>query len=278
MNLDPNQIELYKELIPQSTLELLLNPTAQGIGFSIAGIYYGIFGKLIRYGVVQKAKTDALIKKTAEKYNNIPEDKRTDVNKGLIYKYFEDSRYSLASEELRELFSNLIANSANTNNIDKVSPYYSTVLKNLDQKDAVFLERFKNKQSLAIVKITFTDSKSPSNFTDYKQDYILNKNNNSKKETIKTYSKEIDTLESLGIVKRKYGQINNSEKQDIQKIFQHINDKHLEKKLAGHFTIELDSDKPQEIFLTQHPYDTVRPIPGSLDLTDLGKSFIKMVL
>ena len=106
----------------------------------------------------------------------------------------------------------------------------------------------------------------------------MNKNNNSKKETIKTYSKEIDTLESLGIVKRKYGQINNSEKQDIQKIFQHINDKHLEKKLAGHFTIELDSDKPQEIFLTQHPYDTVRPIPGSLDLTDLGKSFIKMVL
>ncbi len=64
----------------------------------------------------------------------------------------------------------------------------------------------------------------------------------------------------------------------FKKIFQHINDKHLEKKLAGHFTIELDSDKPQEIFLTQHPYDTVRPIPGSLDLTDLGKSFIKMVL
>lgn len=276
--MDPNQIEVLKEFIPQSSVELLLNPLAQGVGYTISGIYYAIFGKLIKYGAAKKAETDALINKVSEKYSKIPEEDRTDANKGLIYKAFEDSRYSLSSEELRELFANLIANSADSKYSKEVAPYFSTVLKSLSVNGALFLKRFKSKQSIAMVKITFTDSKSPRNFTDYKQDYILNKNNNSKKETIKTYSKEIDTLESLGIVKRKYEQINNSEKQDIQKIIQHINDKHLEKKLAGRFTLELNSDKPQEIFLTQHPYDTVRPIPGSLVLTDLGKSFIDMVL
>lgn len=276
--MDPNQIEVLKEFIPQSSVELLLNPLAQDVGYTISGIYYAIFGKLIKYGAAKKAETDALINRVSEKYSKIPEDHRTDANKGLIYKAFEDSRYSLSSEELRELFANLIANSADSNYSKEVAPYFSTVLKSLSVNDALFLKRFKSKQSIAMVKITFTDSKSPRNFTDYKQDYILNKNNNSKKETIKTYSKEIDTLESLGIVKRKYGQINNSEKQDIQKILQHINDKHLEKKLTGRFTLELNSDKPQEVFLTQHPYDTVRPIPGSLILTDLGKSFINMVL
>lgn len=276
--MDPNQLEVLKEFIPQSSVELLLNPLAQGVGYTISGIYYAIFGKLIKYGAAKKAETDALINKVSEKYSKIPEEDRTDANKGLIYKAFENSRYSLSSEELRELFANLIANSADSKYSKEVVPYFSTVLKSLSVNDALFLKRFKSKQSIAMVKIRFTDSKSPRNFTDYKQDYILNKNNNSKKETIKTYSKEIDTLESLGIVKRKYGQINNSEKQDIQKILQHINDKHLEKKLSGRFTLELNSDKPQEIFLTQHPYDTVRPIPGSLVLTDLGKSFISMVI
>lgn len=276
--MDPKQLKAIKKFVPNSTIELLLNPVAKEVGYTIAGVYYSIFGKLIKYGVVKKAETDALIKQVAQKYDNIPEKDRTNINKGLIYKAFEDSRYSLSSEELRDLFSNLIANSANVNNTKNASPYYSTILKNLSRNNAKFLARFKSVQSLAIVKIRFIDSKAPKNFTDYKQDYILNKNNNAKKENIKAYSEEIDTLESLGLVKRKYGQTNDAEEDDIKRIYRHINDMHLDKKLPGHFKIKINSDKKQEIFINKYPYDAVQIIPGSLDLTELGKSFVRMVL
>ena len=203
MNIDPNQLETLKQVIPESTLKLLINPLAQGIGYSISGIYYAIFGKLIRYGVVKKAETDALIKRVSEKYEQIPEERRTNANEGLIFKAFEDSRYSLSSEELRNLFANLIANSTDSKCINEISPYFSTVLKNLSVNEALFLNRFRHTQSIAIAKVQFTDSKNRQFFTDYKQDYVLNDNDNHKKETISIYSKEIDTLESLGIVKRK---------------------------------------------------------------------------
>lgn len=278
MNIDPNQLETLKQVIPESTLKLLINPLAQGIGYSLSGIYYAIFGKLIRYGVVKKAETDALIKRVSEKYEKIPEERRTNANEGLIFKAFEDSRYSLSSEELRNLFANLIANSTDSKCINEISPYFSTVLKNLSVNEALFLNRFKHTQSIAIAKVQFTDSKNRQFFTDYKQDYVLNDNDNHKKETISVYSKEIDTLESLGIVKRKYGQFNDSERPTLNKIKKHINSKHLEKKLNGQFELDLNTKEPQEIFVTKRHYDTVKFIPGKLELTELGQSFIKIVL
>lgn len=277
MSVDQNQIKDLEQVIPKSTLELLLNPIAQGIGYSLGGLYYAIFGKLIRYGVVKKAETDALIKQVSEKYTQIPEERRTDANKGLIFKAFEDSRYSLSSEELRNLFANLIANSTDSKYLDQNSPYFSTVLKNLSVNEALFLNNFKHTQSIAIAKVRFTDSKDRQFFTDYKQDYVLNKNDNPKKETISIYSKEIDTLESLGITRRKYGQFNNSERNDLSKIKKHINNKHLEKNLNGHLELNINSKKRQKIFLTQHQYDTVNIIPGSLELTELGQSFVKII-
>ncbi|WP_019205477.1 Abi-alpha family protein [Limosilactobacillus ingluviei] len=277
MSVDPNQIKDLEQVIPKSTLELLLNPIAQEIGYSLGGLYYAIFGKLIRYGAVKKAETDALIKQVSEKYTQIPEERRTDANKGLIFKAFEDSRYSLSSEELRNLFANLIANSTDSKYLNKNSPYFSTVLKNLSVNEALFLNKFKYTQSIAITKVRFTDSKDRQFFTDYKQDYVLNKNDNPKKETVSIYSKEIDTLESLGIVRRKYGQFNNSERNDLSKIKKHINNKHLEKNLNGHFELDINSKKRPEIFLTQHQYDTVNIIPGSLELTELGQSFVEII-
>lgn len=52
--MDPNQLEVLKEFIPQSSVEILLNPLAQGVGYTISGIYYAIFGKLIKYGAAKK--------------------------------------------------------------------------------------------------------------------------------------------------------------------------------------------------------------------------------
>lgn len=265
-------------MLPKKAQESLVNPVAKAIGDGVGGIFTWVFHKPIEYMAVEQAKVESLKHMTAEKLSKIPENKMDFSKRGLMVKALEDSKYSLDNELMREYFSTLIAKAANKDTANLVSPYFSTILSNMSVRDAKFLEHFKNTQSLAIVKIRFTDSKAPKNFTDYKQDYILNKNVNAKEENIEVYSEEIDALESLGVVKRKYGQINESEADDIRSIFRHIKNKHLEKNLAGHFELELNSDKKQEIFINKHPYDTVQTIPGSLDLTELGKSFVRMVL
>lgn len=287
MGLDSNQIEAWKQIIPQSTLELLLNPLAQGVGYTISGIYYAIFGKLIKYGVVKKAETDALIKQVSEKYSKIPEERRTGANKGLIYKAFEGSRYSLSSEELRELFSNLIVNSADSKYSNKISPYFSTVLENLSVNDALFLNKFKQKfqkneyviegpdyivdDALPIcrLKLTGQNVNNPK-YTNiaYKSPESTFADNNSKT-TLKTYSQEIETFNSFNIMVCQY---------DKQK--EHfIDDYNLMRKLLRVDEEQKGIDgKSNHVFYTTSGFSKISAEFGCVELTKLGRSFANIVL
>ena len=89
--------------------------------------------------------------------------------------------------------------------------------------------------------------------------------------------RKIDTLESLGILRRSYGISNESEKDDLSKIEQLVDSMDLKQKLNGKFNINLNSAN-NHIFITKHQYDNYEFIPGSLELTNLGKSFARIVL
>lgn len=77
MNIDSNQIEIYKKLIPKSTLELLLNPLAKGIGYTTAGLFYAVFGKIAKYGAANEKEINDLLDRTAKKLDKIPKSKNT---------------------------------------------------------------------------------------------------------------------------------------------------------------------------------------------------------
>lgn len=286
MELDPNQMEAWKQFIPDSTLELLLNPTAQAVGYSIGGLFYGIFGKLIRYGVVKKAETDALIKQVSEQYSKIPEERRTDENKGLIYKAFEDSRYSLSSENLRTLFANLIANSADRNYSNKISPYFSTVLKNLSVDDALFLSKFKQKfhknkyviegpdyivnNALPICRVKLTGQ----NTNNSKYTNIAYKNQestfaNDSKNILNVYSKEIETFSSFNIMVCQYDKQRESFFDDYNIMRKLLR---IDEEQKG-----IDGESDHVFYLTQ-AFNKASAEFGCVELTELGQSFTNMVL
>ena len=278
--MDPNQIEAWKEIIPESTMELLLNPVAKGVGYTVAGLFYAVFGKIAKYGAAKNSEIDDLINKTAKKIKEIPENKQTNANNGIMLKGFEDSRYVLNDGLMREYFSNLISKAANKDYSDKITPYFSTVLGNLSVADALFLQNFREGKRLipaiAIAKIRFVDTHDSVSFSDYMQDIILEYNDDSKP-TLKEHSEQIDTLESLGILRRSYGISNESEKDDLSKMEQLVDSMDLKQKLNGKFNINLNSAN-NHIFITKHQYDNYKFIPGSLELTNLGKSFARIVL
>lgn len=277
--MDPIVWKEISDALPKSTLELLLNPTAGAIGHTIAGIYYAIFGKLVRYGVVKEAETKALMKEVAEKFSNVPAKDRTDINKGLIFKAFEDSRYSLSSDELRQLFANLIVETARSSNVEKASPYFSTVLSNLTVEEAEFLEKFKTpmdksdiisgpdyyvKSSLPIFKLTLrgrkgdiNDIQEESTFTD------------KCKNSIASYSKPISVLSSFNIVQVKYGIGSRSDTENYK----------LLKQLSEYDDyLKAFSGQPSRVYMLTGALDTVDFVPGSVQLTSIGRSFAEMVL
>ena len=214
MNIDPNQIEIYKKLIPKSTLELLLNPLAKGIGYTTAGLFYAVFGKIAKYGAANEKEINDLLDRTAKKLDKIPKSKQTTNNKGLMLKGFEDSRYSLNDELMREYFSTLIAKAANKDYKDKISPNFSTILSNLSPSDAQFLRLFKKHyeeapgltvtppyyiaDGLPLGRVVYLNKARPLHYSVNRSDLVLNK------EKIISYSKEIDSCESFGIMKRNY--------------------------------------------------------------------------
>lgn len=149
--MDPNQLNLLKSLIPEETLKNLLNPASEVIGKGIAGILYQVFKKPLEFGIIEKKYLDSLSKLTSDYLSKIPPKNRDRKGMGLAFKTIEESKYSLGDDELRKWFSQLIASSVDDRKNDSLTPYYSTVLSNLNSDAAKFLldlVKFGNKMSL----------------------------------------------------------------------------------------------------------------------------------
>lgn len=283
MNIDPNQIEIYKKLIPKSTLELLLNPLAKGIGYTTAGLFYAVFGKIAKYGAANEKEINDLLDRTAKKLDKIPKSKQTTNNKGLMLKGFEDSRYSLNDELMREYFSTLIAKAANKDYKDKISPNFSTILSNLSPSDAQFLRLFKKHyeeapgltvtppyyiaDGLPLGRVVYLDKARPLHYSVNRSDLVLNK------EKIISYLKEIDSCESFGIMKRNYNLYDRryiKQFEEMKKLSNLNYDRKLLKgEIPNHIVISTNGDQP---------FNDVEFHRGMINLTQMGKTFLQIVL
>lgn len=142
MNIDPNNINTFLDFLPQSTKEQLFNPAASAIGRGIGGILEWTFQKPIEYGIVRKQQLEDLANKVANKIEKIPQDNRDDSKMGLTIKAFDNSKYSLDSDELRTLFANLVAGSVDNRINSDISPLFPSILGDMSTADAVFLKHF----------------------------------------------------------------------------------------------------------------------------------------
>lgn len=132
--LDPNKF------LPVESIEKLLGPSCDAIGQGIGGIFYWAFGSLIKLGIIKKAEFDDLTRKTANALNEIPDPNKDLSNPGLIMKAIEEAKYQLNEADLRQIFANLIASSADNRKNSFMTTRYATVLSQLGVDDAKFLQ------------------------------------------------------------------------------------------------------------------------------------------
>ena len=107
--MDLGPLHDLKDVLPESTLEALLNPAAKSIGTAVGGLCDLIFFPLHKLGIYTEQKLKEYSDKIKQKTDDIPVENRDASKLNLVFKALEDSKYQINEEELQEAFANLIA-------------------------------------------------------------------------------------------------------------------------------------------------------------------------
>ena len=131
--MDPNQIEAWKAFLPQSTIEYLLNPTAETIGQSLDGIATALCWPLLKLRIIQKNKLKQFAEEIRNKNDQIPVENRDSSKIGLAIKAIEEARYQLNEDDVRQMYVNLISstvdNDKQSNRLAQSDDKYATIEK-----------------------------------------------------------------------------------------------------------------------------------------------------
>lgn len=195
MTLDPDQLESLNNALPDSTKENLLNPTAKVVGDSLAGIIGLVLRPFQKLNILNKQNLRDFEEKVNKKTSQIPESNRDPSKLGIALKAIEEAKYQLDEEDLRELFSNLIASSVDDRKNSSITPRFATVLSQLGPKEAQLLQRLNDQTSnqIALGKLVYRDDNGTSDVSKpalILDSYIINHD-------IET---SLDILESLGVI------------------------------------------------------------------------------
>lgn len=148
--------------LPLEPVNKLLNPIADSLGQGIGGIFYWIFQKPIKFKIIKEAEVQDLANKTAERLQNIPEENRDTSNRGLLMKTIEEAQYAISEGDLRTMFANLIASSADNRKNEVISPRFPTILSQISPKDAKALQIIHNQPGYQLpfgfLKIEYNDA------------------------------------------------------------------------------------------------------------------------
>lgn len=158
MSDDFNQ-DVAKELVAQTAgkaYDDLAHPTAEATGQIVSFIprtikvWLGRWEKWIINGEHAIRETEFLLE---EKLKHIPEEKIVEPEPYVAVPALQQLSYSLDSEELRELYANLLASSMNIDKKDDVHPAYVDIIKQLAPDEAKLLKYFCSQNVIPAVEV-----------------------------------------------------------------------------------------------------------------------------
>ena len=174
------QMSLEINLLPKF-IDKAMSPVAESVGNSVANLWDLTFSNHIKlWKQKQEYKHQVNYQDYVEKVNTrigeIQPDRLVEPSLHIIGPAIEASKYYIDSEELREMFANLIAASMNADKTDNVHPSFVEIIKQLNTDEAKILKYIKGKHfpTLNVVAYTSSSQHSPTmeNFSNvpYKAD------------------------------------------------------------------------------------------------------------
>ncbi|WP_314196752.1 DUF4393 domain-containing protein [Abiotrophia defectiva] len=140
--------------ISSETGDALAKPIAESVGNAgkdiLESVFHFALDGLRKYNIRKQYELKKFEEEVKEKTDSIPPEHRDDSKIGLVLKAIEDSRYQLEEEEIRRLFTKLIAATMDNRKNESVIPIYSSIISNMTPSEAKTLERiYSNTLSLA---------------------------------------------------------------------------------------------------------------------------------
>lgn len=133
-----NDIKIKVDL-PDVVNKTLEKP-AETLGDKISDLLEIIFGGITytkeKLAYKRAVNLEQFKKRLSEKVGNIPQEDRIEPSESIVGPALEAAKYRIDTEELRELFANLIASSLDAKKASSVHPAFSEIIKNLSPQDA----------------------------------------------------------------------------------------------------------------------------------------------
>lgn len=259
---DKKEFDFNSDPVPNSTKELLFNPSATIAGKAGAGLMSFISIPFRAVGIWSENYIDNFEKKILEKNLQIPEENRDFSKFQQTIKAIDDAKYSLAEENLQEYFSNLISATLDNRKNNNIHPSFSSILKDFSPNDARIFKKIFDDERVPTIGINYINTSNHAN-------YSVERNILLFEDEILIASKELNSLERSGLIEidernrllahkfaKRYA---NFEKSDLYKKYQN----NIKVK-----PIETDAGELDKLDLAT----------GYLSLTDIGREFGKAVL
>ena len=172
---DNLEINAIPDSVDNAIKNLTDEPT-KTVAHTLSDIWYLVFGVISHTADKRRMRyahdLDCLRHELTNKINVIPADKQIEPNIQVTAQALEDSKYCVESKQLRDMFSNLIANSMNADYAKAAHPAYAGVIKQMSPTDARVLKAIPPKYLIPIVDYVIEDKRSGSTETQYSNIYI----------------------------------------------------------------------------------------------------------
>lgn len=205
--MDPNQIEAWKNFLPQSTIEYLVNPSARTTGQALDGVATALCWPLLKLRIIQKAKLEQFTKEIREKNKQIPVENRDSSKVGLAVKAIEEARYQLNEDDIRKLYVNLIASTVDNRKNNVVSPRLATVVSQFGPSEAKFLKTIYQQSGQQLPYGQLRLDRGNSYGYTFPAKIAINDNSN----IVNSFNSSLDILVSLGVVNDKSNKLAKSD-------------------------------------------------------------------
>ena len=259
----PIDKEFVGQVIDQSSGVLekayddLAHPTAKSLGNTLSliprtiGVWLSKWEKWVINGEESIRLTAQAVQERAAK---IPEEKLTEPEPYVAVPAIQQLSYCYNSEQLRNLYANLLVSSMNMDTKSEVHPAFSNIIHQLAPIDVTVLETMKRCQGplpIVTIRLDFENNSFHELVRDYAYDLRIIFDNHA------THCATLQNLKRLGLINVRYDQkVKPDDRYDVFK-----NDgvyKHFENEIAG--------KEGMKIALHE----------GLIELTDFGQTFCKV--
>ena len=238
-------------------------PPAQSVGNTLSNLWELGVGNHValwikKQEVRQQQNLQDYVKKVEEKTQEIPEEFIQEPSLHIVGPAIEASKYYIESEELREMFANLIASSIDNRKNDKIHPSFVEIIKQLSVLDAQILSLYRDLLRIPIAQIIIKKQTHEYRIT---QVHVIDFTHS---ENYKSYASSLSNLQRLGLLSIDY-----SSQTNYDSAYDFIED-HPAFREAHELMIELQRTDPE--------YNEVSSKKGITTRTPLCEDFISVCL